>query len=222
MRVVFTGILPNGQKFISGEISSNIQVWDLNYLELEKTLSTESVTNKHPSWWHKCIVISPDNQKIIVAREIIKVYDLESGKLLTTIGKSLGWVYALAITQDGKKLISSYDKKIIIWDLTTKYSDILRTLKSDGDRVYDIAVTPDGQRLVSASSIIYDTDDADESIDCESFIEIWDLNTGEKLHLIKDYDREIYCIAITPDGTKSISGYRDGSIKVWGIPDFDE
>ena len=110
--------------------------------------------------------------------KIIKSYDLITGKLRTIIGCNSELIHALAITPDGKTLITSHNNNMIkIWDLTNKYPDVRLTLKSS-TIVEDITVTPDSQRIVSVRN-----DDGYY----ESFIEIWDLNTGQKLHSIEEY-----------------------------------
>ncbi|MEG5139148.1 MULTISPECIES: WD40 repeat domain-containing protein [unclassified Microcoleus] len=217
-QVYFVAITPDGRKLISVEDSNIIQIWDLNNQDFLKNLGTNSLHSRHLDGWNRnSIVISPDQKRIIVGREIIKSYDLITGKLVTIIGRKLGYIYALAITPDGKTLISSHEKKIKIWDLTAKkYPDVRLTLKSSAEVIQALTLTPDGQRIVSAGRKRINDD-------YESFIEIWDLNTGEKLHSIKEYFTShsyAYCLAITPDGKKIISGYSDGTIRIWGIPEL--
>ena len=211
-------ITPDGQKFISNEEYNIINLWDLNTQKILRNLVTHS-KDFNSFRWHKCIVISPDQQRIIMGRTIIKSYDFITGKSRTIIRKDLEWIYALAITPDGKTLISSHDIKIKIWDLTKKSPDVRLTLNSSAEEVQALILTPDGQRLVSAGWEInhYWFDER------ESLIEIWDLNTGEKLHSIKEYftsDSYACSLAITPDGKKIISGYSDGTIRIWGIPEL--
>ncbi|MEG5048424.1 WD40 repeat domain-containing protein [Microcoleus sp. B4-C1] len=287
--VYLVAITPDGQKFITFEDKNIIQIWDLNTQQILKTFHIDwSNTNK--------IVISPDQQRIIVAsQKIIKSYDLITGKLRTIIGCDLGWIYAWAITPDGKTLISSHNNNTIkIWDLTKKYPEVRLTLNSSAI-VWDLTLTPDSQRIVSVGH---------DNGDYESFIEIWDLNTGQKLHsieeyftsyieehfigyikessdakvwhlafsilkekglhttpslvmqvmkvlqamdsgilshrkshrtpslaiaiqVVQDYLKEYFsranrvsCLAITPDGKQIITGHGDGTIRIWGIPEF--
>ncbi|PSB51982.1 hypothetical protein C7B67_08875 [filamentous cyanobacterium Phorm 6] len=218
-RVVLVAITPDGQKLIGVEDSNIIQIWDLKNQELLKNLGTYSLYSGHLySCNSNSLVISPDQQRIIVGRKIIKSYDLITGKLRTIIGCNLGWISALAITPNGELLISSYYKEIKIWDLTGKqYPDVRLTLKSSAEVIQALILTPDGQRIVSAGRKKINDD-------YESFIEIWDLNTGEKLHSIKEYSTTksyVYCLAITPDGKQIISGHGDGTIRIWGIPEFN-
>jgi WD40 repeat protein len=215
--VVLVALTPDGQNFISGERDNIIKLWDLKNPEIIKNWGNSSSDSSHPFWWHKCMVVSPDQQRIFVGRKTLKSHDLITGKLRIIIGKNLGWIYALAITPDGKTLISSHDKKIKIWDLTAKkYPDVRPTLKSSAEVVYALTLTPDAQRIVSAGRRKINDD-------YESFIEIWDLNTGEKLHSLKESSTSesyVYCLAITPDGKQIISGHTDGTIRIWGIPEF--
>jgi WD40 repeat protein len=104
-RVVLVAITPDGQKLIGVEDSNIIQIWDLKNQELLKNLGSYSLYSGHLySCNSKSLVISPDQERIIVARKIIKSYDLITGKLRTIIGCNLGWISALAITPDGKTL----------------------------------------------------------------------------------------------------------------------
>lgn len=221
--IILVAITPDGKNLISSEVSNIINLWDLDTQEIQKQLLTGHSWYPH---WHKCIVISPKQQRIIVGNKSIKSYDLKTGKLVTIIGTNLGWVYALALTPDGKTLISSHDKIIKIWDLTAnKYPVVRLTLKSFTEKVYALTLTPDSKRLISAGCKInedYENEDYEDD-GYESLIEIWDLNTGEQLHSIKEYttsNNYVYCLTITPDGKKLLSGYRDGTIKIWAIPDL--
>ncbi|MFM6138385.1 MAG: WD40 repeat domain-containing protein, partial [Sphaerospermopsis kisseleviana] len=80
-RVVLVAVTPDGQHLISGENSQIVKIWDLENRKLINTIKTCSVDNDHPFYWHKCITITPDSQRVIVARKKIEVYDIYTGKL---------------------------------------------------------------------------------------------------------------------------------------------
>ncbi|MGB3207593.1 MAG: WD40 repeat domain-containing protein [Crinalium sp.] len=222
--VVLVAITPDGQKIVSGETKNVIKVWDLNDQELLQNLGSPLENFPHPSWWHKCIVITPDGKRIISALKTLMIYDLETGEVVNNLRPKINYTYSLAMTRDGKKLISSHEKQIKIWDLKAKHLKTLFNLDSCANEVYALAVTPDDQRFVSSGRIV-DRDLENEITNYGSLIEIWDINTGEKIHSIQEYHSKnscVYCLAITPDGKQIITGYGDGSIKIWGIPELNE
>ncbi len=226
--VYFVAITSDGRNIIGCETSNEITIFNLSDRGILKHFRTHS-SNYYYYYCHylslkNCTIVTPDNRKIITSRKFIKVYELETGKLLKILGVNLGWIYALAITPDGKKLISSHEQTITIRDLTTKNYDIMLNLEAYDQEVYVLIVTPDGQRIVSAGRRIKRNFKSQEINNYESCIEIWDLNTGEKLHSIESYTKKndyVCCLAITPDGKQIISGYTNGTIKIWGVPELN-
>jgi WD40 repeat protein len=226
--VVFVTPTPDGQRFISGEAYNLIKVWDLNSLGIYRKLGELLKSYDHPYYWHNCIVISPDQEKIYVGTKIIKAYDLITGKLLNIMDEdNLGLVYALAITPDGQTLISGHEGMIKIWDLASNpASEVKLTLNSSAKAVYGLKLTPDGKTIISTGRKNNDkseNNDSDNAAAEESIIELWDINTGEQLHAITekaDNDKYVYSLEITPDGTNIITGYENGEIKIWGVAEL--
>ncbi|MBD2543659.1 WD40 repeat domain-containing protein [Planktothricoides raciborskii] len=227
-RVVFVTPTLDGQKFISGEAYNLIKVWDLNSLEINQIIGELIGSYNHPYYWHNCIVISPDQEKIYVGNTVIKSYNLITGKLLNIMDEgNLGLVYALAITPNGQTLISGHEGMIKIWDLASNpASEVKLTLNSSAKAVYALKLTPDGKTIISAgrkSNENSENNDSDKPAAEESIIEVWDLNTGELLHAITekaDNDNYVYSLEITPDGTNIITGYENGEIKIWGVAEL--
>jgi WD40 repeat protein len=62
-----------------------------------------------------------------------------------------------------------------------------------------IAVTPDGTKVVSGS---------------DKEIKVWNINTGDLVHILGGHEDNIDSVAVTPDGTKVVSGSDNGRIKV--------
>ncbi|MDJ1176867.1 hypothetical protein PMG25_22510, partial [Roseofilum sp. BLCC_M114] len=44
---------------------------------------------------------------------------------------------------------------------------------------------------------------------------VWDITTGESLAVLEGHQDEVSSIAITPDGSKIISGSNDRTLRVW-------
>ena len=108
------------------------------------------------------------------------MWDLNTGKLLSTLGGHTGGVYggayggvkSVAISPDSTKVVSGsggYDNTIKVWDLNT--GKLLSTLKGHNDHIYSVAISPDNTKIVSGS---YD-----------NTIKVWDLNTGKLLRYFR-------------------------------------
>ncbi|MEH1892772.1 MAG: hypothetical protein V7K92_26115 [Nostoc sp.] len=83
----------------------------------------------------------------------IKIWNLQTSGLKTTLSLHTDAVNSVAISPDGKTLVSgSYDNTIKIWNLQT--GELKNTLTGHTDLVYAVAISPDGQTLVSGSASI--------------------------------------------------------------------
>jgi WD40 repeat protein len=124
------------------------------------------------------------------------------GGLIRTLEGHSYSVEAIAVTPDGKTVISgSDDKTIKIWDLRTGTEKF--TLTGHSDWVNAIAVTPDGKTVISGS--------------VDKTIKIWDLVTGTEKFTVKGHSDFVNAIAVTPDGKTVISGSVDKTIKIWDL-----
>ncbi|UCH95665.1 MAG: DUF4365 domain-containing protein [Candidatus Aminicenantes bacterium] len=111
-------------------------------------------------------------------------------------------VYALAVTSDGKQLVSgSWDKTLKVWNLES--GQCIATFKGHKGHVTGVSVTPDGKRLVSGS---YD-----------KTLKLWDLESGRCLATFNGHTNTVYQVVPTPDGRRIVSGSDDSTVKVWNI-----
>ncbi|HEX8397559.1 MAG TPA: TIR domain-containing protein [Pyrinomonadaceae bacterium] len=111
-------------------------------------------------------------------------------------------VYAVAVTPDGKQIVSgSKDKTLRVWDLAS--GQCQATLKDHSASVKAVAVTPDGKQIVSGS------DDAT--------LRVWDLASGQCLTTLGGFYSLVFAVAITPDGKQLVSGFYNNTLRVWDL-----
>ncbi len=124
-----------------------------------------------------------------------------------------GEVNALAITPDGKILISGgSDHSIKFWSLPG--DTLIKTignpaennrLEAHNSEVRSLAVSPDGKILVSCSF--------------DKTIKFWSLPDGAWIKTIENPEDRLLSVAISPDGKMLVSSSYANDIKFWSFPE---
>jgi hypothetical protein len=126
--------------------------------------------------------------------QTLKVWDLASGRVETTLEGHADWVTGCAVTPDGQMVVSaSEDKTLKVWNLAS--GRVEATLEGHAGRVTACAVTPDGRSAVSASF--------------DQTLKVWDLQTGA---CILTHRANATCSAIATTATTIIVGDAAGAI----------
>ncbi|WP_437718588.1 AAA family ATPase [Sorangium sp. So ce448] len=163
----------------------------------------ERTLHGHSASVNAC-ALSPDGQRIVSASadSTLKVWDLATGKLLSTIEGHSGGVNACAVSPDGLRIVSaSADSTLKVWNLAT--GKLLSTLEGHSGWVNDCALSPDGLRIISASS--------------DRTLKVWDLTTGKLLSTLEGHSGWVDACAVSPDGLRIVSASYDRTLKVWDL-----
>ena len=146
------------------------------------------------------VVVSPDGKTIISGSDdrTIRIWDLNSQKLLRTLKGHTDWVYDIAISADSQIVSGSRDKTIKLWRLSGQH----RTLTGHTSYVNSVAISPDATKIVSGS---YD-----------KTVKLWNLSTGQ-VDTLKGHSREVLAVAISADGKKIVSGSVDRTLIIWNL-----
>jgi WD40 repeat protein len=167
----------------------------------------------------------------------IRVWDLATGETLKILTGHTGYIQSLAVSADGKKIVSaSRDKTIKVWDVETGAE--VMTLRGD-DYVSSVAISPDGRRIVSVrgdktikvcdaetgeelktlrgigffSSSAF-SPDGKRIVSGGIYLNVWDSVSGTELMTIHGHKDWITSVSFSSDGKRIISVSRD-SIKIW-------
>lgn len=170
----------------------------------------------------KAIAISRDGKRIVSGPsersalfsffpdQTIRVWDVESnGKLLFELDGHEDKINSLAISPDGKRVVSgSSDKTIKVWDMEAG-GEALLTLVGHQSSVTAVVFSVDGQKIISG--------------DAHGVIQIWDANKKENsIRALWGHETGISDLAVSPDGQRVISASWDKSLKVWPLEGKEE
>jgi Tol biopolymer transport system component len=124
--------------------SGVVTLWNVETGKLKHTLEREQNVIK--------AVFSP-NGKVVASGGIggeVELWDVESGKQITSLQGLGKGTWSLAFSPDGQTLAAAgWDGKVHLWDVET--GKLKEPLKGHGSAIYDVAFSPDGKTLASVS-----------------------------------------------------------------------
>jgi len=107
---------PKKSELAHSETTEASEIW--RNVQLEQTLSDAVSRTK----WITALVISPDGEHLISGADdqTVKIWELETGRLIRTLRGHSDAISSVAISPDGKKIASSSDDKSVkLWDFET-------------------------------------------------------------------------------------------------------
>ncbi|MCB9252911.1 MAG: caspase family protein [Flavobacteriales bacterium] len=168
----------------------------------------------------------------------IKIFDLETGRLLKVLpGHEIG-VTAMIYSKDGKLISSGEDRIIKVWDintgalfmkmggLTTGVNKVVflkdgYTLASTGDapRLWNLKLGKMSRRFIGHNDVVSDiaiTPDQNSIISCsfDKTIRVWNLRSGAVQNEWKAHSNRIFDLTLNEDGKSFVTTTSTG-----GIPD---
>jgi WD40 repeat protein len=156
------------------------------------------------------LAYSPDSTMIASGSEdyTIKLWNIRTGYLTTTLAGHSGSILSLAFSPDGSILISgSQDGTVRVWDISS--GEFLRVFKGHTSRVNCIAFSPTGQVVASASGWYGES--------TANSVQLWNPNTGALIRELKRPQTRASSVAFSSDGTTLATADESGSIELWDV-----
>jgi WD40 repeat protein/mono/diheme cytochrome c family protein len=193
------------------------------------------------------VAFSPDSKLVAAAGadRAIRIWEVESGKLLATIEDHADWIFDLAFSPDGKRLASaSRDKTSKVFDVAKRES--LVTFPGHAETVYCVAFAPDGKSVATGggdNQIRLWTPDNDgkqvrslggfggpvfqlryhpdgkQLLACSADKTVRVYADNSQRLVLNGHGDWIYSFALSPDGKTVASGSWDGEVRLWNLAD---
>ncbi|MCB1211680.1 MAG: WD40 repeat domain-containing protein, partial [Verrucomicrobiales bacterium] len=154
------------------------------------------------------VLFSADGQSVFAAGGEagiigeVKQWKTSDGTLMQSYAGHLDAVYALALSPDGKMLVTgAYDQKIRLWDVGSGKE--LAMLKGHNGAVNGLSFRPDGKVLASASG--------------DRTVKLWAIPGGTRLDTLSQPTKEQTSVVFSADGQQLYAGGGDNRIRIWKI-----
>jgi RNA polymerase sigma factor (sigma-70 family) len=132
--------------------------------------------------------------------KVIRRWRLDTG---AEIGRFEGLPQApwgLALTPDGKTMISMAEQTARLWDVGSGKE--VRQFKSHQGTLGGIACSPDGKTVAAGE---------------EQMLHLWDVNTGEEVRRIAAQQGSFHAVRFSPDGRILASAGSDRTVRLWEV-----
>lgn len=150
------------------------------------------------------ILFQYNSNKLITGGQdrTVKVWDADSGSLISKLYGCLGSVLDLTITNDNRSVIAaSSSNNLYAWDLNS--GRVHHTLTGHTDKVCTVDVSKVSSRHVISAA--YDRT-----------IKVWDLHKGYCINTII-FHSNCNALCFSMDGQTIFSGHVDGNLRLWDI-----
>ncbi|KAJ8597176.1 WD40 repeat-like protein [Rhizopogon salebrosus TDB-379] len=198
---------PNGKKLASGSEDETVIIWDAETGAVFATL--EGHCGRVLS-----VAFSPDGQKLASGSSdtTILIWRADSdnaiGERLLQINAHSYSVGSVLWSAGGQQLISSSgDKTIKFWDVSNGSQIKIGQPCTDGHTgwIDSLAISSDNTFVATASN--------------DKTVRLWSTTTHQQIDQALEHTDEVYCVAISPNGTLLASGGRLGEVYMWSIGD---
>lgn len=186
---------PDSSQLASGAQDGTMLVWSTASL---KQVAGPFKGHKDSVWW---ICYSPDGKKIASCdRESIQIWDTASTTCVGVPISEKAW--SLAWSSDGSSLLAGcIDGAIKHYNPDN--GTLLTSYMGHCDVVFSIVLSHNAKFFATAS--------------WDKTIRLWEAATFQQIGPALSQDTRVYCISISADDSRLVSGARDPHVRVWNL-----
>ena len=146
--------------------------------------------------------INQSGQLIDGPESAVQVWDVETAEEIGRLDGHTGSVHGLAVSRDGKRILTGGDTTVILWDARTRTQ--IRRLSAHSALVHGVAFLPDGRHGLSCS--------------LDKTIKLWDIDLAEEIRHFGENLHVPRWLDVSPDGRRVICSYWDTwELRLWDV-----
>ena len=157
----------------------------------------------------RAITFTPDGKYLVSASNdhTVRLWDIETGQLVTLFKGHKKRVNCLQISSDGKQIVSgSEDSTLKIWNLETgNCTKTIKTSLNPKTLLNSITINSEQQFIATGSTSVQGT------------VKRWHWQTGEMLDAVKAASSGINSLTLSSDARILVSGSGGKTIKIWDL-----
>ncbi|MCF2144872.1 AAA-like domain-containing protein [Desmonostoc muscorum LEGE 12446] len=197
----------DGKTLASGGIGQTITLWNVSTAKPISSFTVNQVAITS-------LAFSPDGKTLASGGQdessdvktrtshSIKLWNVSTGKLISSLTGHQNYVNSVAFSSDGKTLASvDFNRTIKLWNVST--GKLTFSLTGHQDYVNSVAFSADGKTLASGSD--------------DRTIKLWNVSTGQPISTLTGHQDGVTSAAFSPDGKVLASASQDKTIKLWKV-----
>lgn len=148
-----------------------------------------------------CIALTPDGKFLLSGSDdkTLILWDLHTRKAIKSFYGHTESIKAVVISPDGKIALSA-GGLLKMWEIDS--GQLLRNFEGYKGSINTVAISPDGKLAVSGSGTASTSGNM-----LDKLLELWDLQTGQRVHAFESISPSVSSVAFSPDGKTVLSGY---------------
>ena len=160
--------------------------------------------HKHDRPLTNC-VWDPLSRYVFFGAEDNAVHRLDvSNQTLTHFAAHDSWVRAIAVTTDGKWLITGgYDGRLALWPTDAAEPKPQAIVEAHQGWIRAIAINPSGQQIATCGN--------------DRLIKLWNIKDLSLVREFSGHSSHVYNVGFTKDGSRLLSCDLHGMVKVWTL-----
>jgi WD40 repeat protein len=226
-RIFSIAFSADGKRLLSAGGNDGAKLWDA-------ATGAEKRTFQHGNSYYRCACFTPDGRWILTGDwgGTVRVWDAETGEMRARFSGMAG-VDGLAFSPAAKSLaVCSSARHVYLYDLSlgepepSERERIVRLLTQLDDNSYDVREATT-RELLEAGFVaepalrraMAESKSAEVRIRARRILQ--DLLSQPRA-LLRGHTAAVEALAFSPDGKLLVSGSKDGTVRLWNVPDRKE